>query len=360
MPTRDQPPSAKRLQLARAAGLVAWSPLLTAAAAIAVLLAMDGIAHAGSQCARLAADCWTIAGQTLTPDANIALRPAVESACAVIRSAAPLLSALAAAALLANFAQIGPVFSLGGGREARALSAGRAGAANGGGGGGVRAALFRGLLSTAVIAAVCAWFLWSQRAGILLIADRDPPAMAHAAHAAIRSFLIALAAALALAGAADLLFARWALHNRLSMTRAEVEAEERESSGDASLAAARRQAYQQRLFGIELLAVPRASVLVIGTGFACALRYDGKPGSAPIILAAGKDEQAAAIKYAAQRAQVEVVHDPALARALVAQSVGEPIDESSYPGVSAALNYARSVMALRGETPAWDAPPIEA
>lgn len=86
--------------------------------------------------------------------------------------------------------------------------------------------------------------------------------------------------------------------------------------------------------------VPKSTVVVTNpTHYAVALKYD-KTMQAPLCLAKGVDEVALRIRAAAKEADVPVVENPPLARALYATvEIDQLIPEQHYKAVAQIISY---------------------
>jgi type III secretion protein U len=146
---------------------------------------------------------------------------------------------------------------------------------------------------------------------------------------------LGLGAVLALFGLVDLLAVRRRHRRALMMTRAEVQRERRDDEGDPRLAGERRR------LGRALAAAPlrRATCLVVNpTHVAVALQHAPSKDEAPVVLAKGLGEAAAALRREARRLGVPIVRDVALARALFRLAeVGEEIPEELFHAAAAVL-----------------------
>ncbi len=88
--------------------------------------------------------------------------------------------------------------------------------------------------------------------------------------------------------------------------------------------------------------VPTADVVIVNpTHYAVALKWSKLPGAAPVCVAKGVDEIAAAIRRTAIEAGVPIHSDPPTARALHATiDIGQEIHEEHYRAVAAAIRFA--------------------
>lgn len=200
----------------------------------------------------------------------------------------------------------------------------------------LRAALFGGVVF------VLAYGMLRAHASDLAHAAGDAPRAASLAGAMARTVAVQSALFGLFLALADVVLTRRSWLKRLRMSKDEVKREHKESDGDPQLKAARERAHHEMLAGAAIASVRQASVVVVNpTHIACALRYDEEDGDlAPVLLAAGRGELAAAIVQAARQYNVPVLQDVPLARALAELEVGVAIPESLYEAVAEILREA--------------------
>lgn len=144
---------------------------------------------------------------------------------------------------------------------------------------------------------------------------------------------------------------------RLRMSQQEVRDEQKESEGSPEKKAAIRQRQRQFASGAVAKAMREAQfVLTNPTHFAVAMAYDPARAAAPIVLAKGRGDKAAAMKLLAAELGVPAMEYPALARSVYFTTrENQVIREELYAAVAAVLAFVLSLK--RGERPA--APPID-
>jgi flagellar biosynthetic protein FlhB len=336
---RTEAPTPRRRQRAQERGMVARSPMATAAASVAGGLGMGAVA-AGSLAAWLARPVAALPGR-LPAQADLAWGERLIRE-ALVGAAFPVLvvgAGACAAAVAAGIAQTGfvlapsvlapraerldPVAGL-----ARMLS--RTAAAE----------MARGALTVAVAAWVVVGAL-RDLAGALAGggAGTVPGALgvARAVMVPLLGRLLGIGAAL---GAADYGWKRWQLEKALRMTRQELREELRETEGDPFWRARRRARARALARARMLQQVPRATVVVTNPEeVAVALRY-ARPMPAPQVVAKGLGHMAARIRETAARAGVPVYPNPPLARALYgAADVGQYIPPRLYRAVAEVLAW---------------------
>ncbi|ORE95807.1 flagellar biosynthesis protein FlhB [Stappia sp. 22II-S9-Z10] len=157
--------------------------------------------------------------------------------------------------------------------------------------------------------------------------------------------------------AADLTWTRLKWRKDLRMTRREVKDEIKQSEGDPILKARMRSMQKDRSRRRMLTSVPQATVVIANpTHYAVALAYHRSVGGAPKVVAKGVDAVALKIRSLAEGADVPVVENPPLARALYyAVEVDRFIPEDFYRAVAQVLYfiYAKDDTAAARQRPAF-------
>jgi len=150
-------------------------------------------------------------------------------------------------------------------------------------------------------------------------------------------------------------------NKRLSMSKDEVKEEYKQSEGSPEIKGRIRQKQQEVLSRSMCQGVAEASVILTNpTHFAVALRYHPGRDHAPIVVARGHDEIAAAIRELAHEKSVPVLQYPALTRAIFYTSqVGREIDERLFMAVATVLAFVFRIenrMATEMDRPHIDLP----
>jgi flagellar biosynthetic protein FlhB len=141
-------------------------------------------------------------------------------------------------------------------------------------------------------------------------------------------------------GAADYIMQRRMVGKQARMTKEEVKQEHKQSEGDPMLKGAIRSRQLAASRNRMMADVPSADfVLVNPTHVAVALRYDPERG-APRVVARGAGVIATAIREKAGEAQVPLVRDIPLARALyTSTTVGQEIPAELFAAVAQVLAF---------------------
>lgn len=352
---RTEDPTPERLRKAREEGQVAQSRDLTAAIA-----ALVGIGLLWSQSEELvrvtrqaATDCFRAA---VSPDLDLPLALTVAGGATfrmLIPTLVPLVAIVAGAALT-SFLQAGPMFASGaitpklerldpiGGLRQRFAS--------------TRAyvELGKNLLKYGV--GIPVFYIGFRDAipSMVWLATREPLVAAQwAAPFLVHMTFNLLACFLSLA-LLDLLYQRWQLMKDLRMTKQEVKDSFKDSEGDPSHKAKRRQMHEEISVSQMLVAVPEADVVITNPDhYAVALRWDPEREGAPRIVAKGADHVAHRIKEVAKANGIPIDRRASLARTLHALSLNSEIPPDLYAAVITVLEWAEAEAALVGRTPNW-------
>lgn len=146
-------------------------------------------------------------------------------------------------------------------------------------------------------------------------------------------------------GAIDYLWQRAQHLRKNRMSRQEMMDEAKAAEGDPQSKQYRRQRAVEIATQQMLADVPDSSVVVVNpTHYAVALKWDRFSPTAPIVVAAGVDHVAAAIREKAQEAGVPIHRDPPTARALYATCrLGDEIPREQFKAVAAAIRFAEAI-----------------
>lgn len=125
-------------------------------------------------------------------------------------------------------------------------------------------------------------------------------------------------AALALVTAADLAWQRHAFAKRMKMSQRDIRDEIRNTEGDPDVKRERRQLAEEWARAPATDAAGDASVLVVNpVHVAVAIRYDEIEAPVPVVTARGEHELARAMRAVAAEAEVPILRNARLARALL-------------------------------------------
>jgi flagellar biosynthetic protein FlhB len=216
----------------------------------------------------------------------------------------------------------------------------------------------KGTLKVGLLGAL-AWSWGSGRLSALLALGRGASLAGQLTLAwqAVTSLLFVLAGGLVMIALIDFPIQWLRRFLRLRMSQQEIRDEHKESEGSPEKKAAIRQRQRQFASGAVAKAMREAQfVLTNPTHFAIAMAYDPAKAAAPVVLAKGRGDKAAAMKALAAELGVPTMEYPALARSVYFTTrENQVIREELYGAVAAVLAFVLSLK--RGERPS--APPIE-
>lgn len=158
--------------------------------------------------------------------------------------------------------------------------------------------------------------------------------------------LAGILAILAVIAGLDFLYQSFKRMQDLRMTREEIREEFKQSEGDPIVKGRLRQLRMERARRRMMAEVPKSDVVITNpTHFAIALKYEQATMQAPKVTAKGTDLVAHKIKDLAIEANVPIVENPPLARALYASvEIDQEIPPEHYKAVAEVIGY---VMRLR-------------
>ena len=141
-------------------------------------------------------------------------------------------------------------------------------------------------------------------------------------------------------GFLDFGYQKWQTTQDLKMSKHEVKDEMKQTEGDPQIKGKIKQKQRQMAMSRMMQEVPKADVIVTNpTHFAVALQYH-KGMVAPLIVAKGQDLVAQKIKGIAREANVPIVENRPLARALYASAdIGDTVPSELYQAVAEVLAY---------------------
>lgn len=153
---------------------------------------------------------------------------------------------------------------------------------------------------------------------------------------------------LTLLAAADFLFVRWEMEEKMKMTKQEQKEEFKETEGDPFLKA-RIRSLQMQLARRRMMAeVPKADVVITNpTHLSVALSYQRGSMDAPVVVAKGADKVAMRIREIAGENQVPLVENVPVARALYQLKLGEMVPDEMFQAVAEILAYVYNLKGMK-------------
>ncbi len=196
-----------------------------------------------------------------------------------------------------------------------------------------------------IVAGLSIWIGHRAVVGIWQSADAFPETLMSYGLGAALKILVATTALLFFTSSVDVIWKRSQWYKKQRMTKREVTDEHKDTEGDphikAKRAAIRRQRSKQRI----ATAVPTATVVLTNpTHYAVALRFEMGRDNGPVCVAKGTDLIAAQIRKIAREAEVPILENRPLARALHASvEVDETVPTEHWRAVAEIIGYVLSV-----------------
>lgn len=187
-----------------------------------------------------------------------------------------------------------------------------------------------------------AWMVVKPHASeVLKLIGMEPAGVLAYSSDLLRRLVMAVLAVTGVMAGLDWFWRRHRFMAQMKMSREDVKEDARQSEGDPHVRARQRQIRMERARRRMLQAVPTATVVVVNpTHYAVALRYESGETAAPVCVAKGLDLIALRIREAAEKADVPVVEDPPLARALYgAVEVDQTIPVAHFEAVAKVIGF---------------------
>ena len=183
--------------------------------------------------------------------------------------------------------------------------------------------------------------LWPDLAGMLASGRLPFEAVPSLINELTLRVLAMLTAALAFLAAVDFVYQRFAFLKDMRMSRRDIEDEQKNTDGDPKIKQRLRMIRMERARNRMMAEVPKSTVVITNpTHFAVALLYEPSQAPAPKVVAKGMDLIALKIKETAKSAEVPVIENPPLARALHrAVDIGDLIPQEHYQAVAEVISY---------------------
>jgi type III secretion protein U len=351
---KTEKPTPKRLQDARRKGNVAKSRDLTSTVELVVWIALFGLAasHAGHELMRLVDASVQGIGE---PFANRAPALAQQAGQVLLSLTALALLPVAAAGVIAEFLQAGPVFALDKVKpKLENLDPAE----------GVKrmfsmdnlVEVAKSIAKTALLTAITVWVLAAvlPQLGVLigLPTHAGHTGAAGAVAAGLgevtRSALLWTVGAFVLVSLLDAAWQRHSFTKKMRMSLRDMREELKESEGNPMVKQQRQQAQLEWSQRNAQQAARQANVLVVNpTHVAIAIEYHRETCPVPTVSAKGEDHVARAMREAAEDAGVPVLRNVELARDLLVRGeIGEIVPADLFDIVAEVILWAREVHEL--------------
>nr|WP_194947710.1 flagellar biosynthesis protein FlhB [Anoxybacillus flavithermus] len=201
--------------------------------------------------------------------------------------------------------------------------------------------LLKSILKVLFVGVVTFSILWMHIDDILSLSHKSVGAIAATlGRLTIQMGLVASVALLFLS-LFDYLYQRYDFEKNIRMSKQDIKDEYKKTEGDPLIKSRIKQKQREMAMRRMMQEVPKADVVITNpTHFAVALKYDEQQADAPIVVAKGADYMAQKIKDMAKKNDVMIVENRPLARALYDQTdVGMVIPEAFFKAVAEILAY---------------------
>ena len=146
----------------------------------------------------------------------------------------------------------------------------------------------------------------------------------------------------------DLVYQRYEHHKKMRMTKQELKDEYKQTEGDPHVRAKLRQLRQEKARTRMMQAVPEADVVITNpTHYSIALKYEPEEMDAPIVVAKGFDDLAMRIREVAKEHDIPLYENKPLARVLFdTVEIDQMVPPEHYQAVAEVISY---VFQLKGK-----------
>ncbi|WP_423760237.1 type III secretion system export apparatus subunit SctU [Burkholderia sp. NLJ2] len=166
----------------------------------------------------------------------------------------------------------------------------------------------------------------------------------------VAKLLMVVAGLFVLVGAADVKIQRFMFMQKMKMTKDEVKRESKNDEGDPLLKGERKRIARELATAPPQRQVAHANFVVVNpTHYAVAVRYAPDEHPLPRVIAKGVDEAAIALRRTAQNANVPIIGNPPVARALFKVGVDDPVPEELFEIVAAILRWVDAIAPRRND-----------
>jgi len=205
--------------------------------------------------------------------------------------------------------------------------------------------LLKSILKTALVGTI-AWFaLKSVLPQLPLLTDGKPHAVGSAFWHASWTLLAWAIGSFVLVAAIDLSWQRYSFMKKMRMSMRDIRQEMKDAEGDPHVKGQRKQLQQEWAQQSANNAAANAHVLVVNpTHVAIAIDYDRDRCPVPTVSAKGQDDDALAMREAAQAAGVPVLRNMELARQLLADTdTGDLVPAELFDIIATVILWAQDV-----------------
>ena len=201
--------------------------------------------------------------------------------------------------------------------------------------------MLKSILKITIIGLVTFYSIWSRLDEIMMLSTKNMGAsLVTIADITVKTGLFASGALFFLA-LLDYLYQRFDFEKSIRMSKQDIKQEYKTIEGDPIIKSRIKQKQREMAMSRMMQEIPKADVVITNpTHYAIALKYDENHSDAPYVLGKGLDFIAQKIKLVAKENDIPMMENRPLARALYDQAeIGQAIPEEFYKGVAEILAY---------------------
>jgi len=205
--------------------------------------------------------------------------------------------------------------------------------------------LIKSILKILIIGFVVYGYIENQTKSIPLLLDMTfSEILVYGAQSVIKMTITVSIIYLILASL-DFIYQKYEFEKSIKMTKQEIKEEFKQSEGDPQIKSKIKQRQREISMKRMMQDIPKADVIITNpTHFAVAIMYKPEQGSAPVLVAKGKDYLAQRIKSIGNENKIQIVENKPLARALFfSTDVGQEIPQELYQAVAEVLAFVYSM-----------------
>lgn len=199
----------------------------------------------------------------------------------------------------------------------------------------------KSLFKLIVVGGLAAFLIYSSQGDVINALYTEPTMLPGIVLSTILYMIAGLTVPLIALVVADLAWTRHKWHRDLRMTKQEVKDEHKQMDGDPIIKSRLKSLQRDRARRRMIDDVPKATLVIANpTHYAVALRYVKSESKAPMVVAKGRDLIALKIREVAEKNEIPVIEDKALARSLYkAVEVDRMIPPEFYKAVAELIIY---------------------
>jgi flagellar biosynthesis protein FlhB len=201
--------------------------------------------------------------------------------------------------------------------------------------------LVKSILKIIVIGTVTFFVLWLNKDDMMLMALKDvESSLSFFSKITVTMGLSASIALLAIA-VLDYMYQRYDYEKNIRMSKQDIRDEYKNMEGDPKIKGKIKERQRQMAMRRMMSEIPTADVVITNpTHYAVAIKYDESKYEAPYVVAKGVDYIAFKIREIAKHHNIMIVENRPLARGIYAKvEIGEVIHEEFFQGVAEVLAY---------------------